>query len=73
MDTTLNVQGMHCDACKSLIRMEIDELGFSENVKDVDLTSENNVGFVALQNVDEEEVEKITEAIDSLGNYQVVK
>ena len=73
MGKTLIINGMHCDACKILIRMEIDDVGLSDKIKDINLTSGNNKGFVDLQNVSEEEVEKIIEAIDALGEYKVVE
>lgn len=72
MDKELKIEGMHCDACKKIITMEIEDLGLQDKLNSVDLSSEANQGFVKLSDVREEDVEKITTAINDLGQYKVI-
>jgi len=71
MDKILTVAGMHCDACKSLIQMEIDDINLSDKVKEIGLSSDHQ-GFVSLQDINEEDVKQITKAINALGKYSVI-
>ena len=73
MDTELKINGMHCDACKTLIKMEIDELNLSDKIMKISVDDQKNQGTVELSDVREENIKKIIKAIDSLGQYQVIK
>ena len=73
MDTELKINGMHCDACKTLIKMEIDELNLSDKIMKISVDDQKNQGTVELSDVREEDIKKIIKAIDSLGQYQVIK
>ena len=64
---------MHCDACKTLIKMEIDELNLSDKIMKISVDDQKNQGTVELSDVREEDIKKIIKAIDSLGQYQVIK
>lgn len=64
------VKGMHCEACKTLIQMEIEDAGFGQKVVNINLL-ENNTGEVSLKNISEEEFEKIKAIINKMTNYEV--
>ena len=68
MDKTIKVKGMHCDACKMLVKMELEENGFEDKIESISLESDNE-GLVNLTNVSEEEVEKAKEVIDAMESY----
>lgn len=68
----LKVQGMHCDACKALIRMEIEDLGLESHINAIEL-AENNIGLITLENITDEDQEKITTSINNIENYEVIE
>ena len=70
MKTQLIVDGMHCDACKSLIEMELDDNGFTDKVSSLTLNG-NNTGTIDLDNVNESELEQIKELVNSMDGYQI--
>lgn len=72
MDTTLKIQGMHCNACVSLIKMEIEDIELDSKIKDVRLLEENQ-GEIDLEEISEEEAETIKNAINNLEQYNVVE
>jgi copper chaperone CopZ len=75
MDTIqirLDVKGMHCGSCRSLITMELDDAGLGENIFEVELIPGEEKGYVVLQGVSAEEVDKAKEVINQLGQYSVV-
>lgn len=71
MSYTLRVKGMHCDACKALISMEIEELGFADKLQSVELTGED-MGEVNIDLNSVEDLEKVKKSINELGKYEVV-
>lgn len=71
MKTTIKVKGMHCDACKMLIKMELEEIGLENNVESVELESDNQ-GIVVLDNVDEHQIEEVRNTINKMDQYQVI-
>lgn len=71
METTLTIQGMHCDACASLITMELEDAGFSEKVISVEV-KENNMGTVTLNNVSDDDRATIKNIINNMEEYSVV-
>lgn len=72
MKTKLKVKGMHCDACKLLVRMGLEDGGFEEKIVSIDTVKEENVGEVILSGLGEQEIEKAKEIINSVGHYEVV-
>lgn len=67
----IRVKGMHCNACKTLIRMEFDEHGFGENVQSIEL-KDNNIGVITLDNVSQSDIDRIRTIINSTDQYQVI-
>ena len=53
MKITLNVEGMHCKSCETLIKDELDEL---EGIKTADISAENGNATVEY---DENKVDKM--------------
>ena len=46
--TTLTVEGMHCDACKKLIMMELEDAGLDTYVENVTVASTEKKGIFQL-------------------------
>lgn len=67
----IKISGMHCDSCKSLIKMEIEDAGFAEKIISIEQTSKNE-GKLILKEVSAEEETKIKATINSLNNYKVI-
>lgn len=68
----MTVQGMHCQACTSLISMELEEQGLSNLVKEIQIL-ENNVGEVHLdETISEADLQKVKNSINKMDNYSVV-
>jgi len=65
---TIKVSGMHCDACKTLITMEIEELGLASKVDSIQLKEENN-GTINIYDATEDELKSLVEAINNIGDY----
>jgi copper chaperone CopZ len=71
MKTTIKVKGMHCDACKALIKMELEEIGLEGNIEKVEL-EENNQGIILLKNVNETQVEEAKNVINKMEQYESI-
>ncbi len=71
MDTTLTVHGMHCQACKTLITMELEEAGLDDKVSAIEMSLDEKQGIISLTSVIEEEVQKIKDIINSFDAYSV--
>jgi copper chaperone CopZ len=71
MKTTIKVKGMHCDACKMLIKMELEEIGLEGNVESVELEADNQ-GVVVLDNVEEHQIEEARNTINKMDQYEVI-
>ncbi|KXK26143.1 MAG: hypothetical protein TR69_WS6001001137 [candidate division WS6 bacterium OLB20] len=56
---------MHCEACKALIRMELEENGFADRISTVE------IGNVHLTGVTRDESARAGEIINSLEGYHV--
>ena len=69
---TLRVQGMHCDACKKLIMMELDDAGLSSAVVHITLKPENMGGLELRDDLSLEDVEHVRTVIRGMENYDVV-
>lgn len=71
MKTTIKVKGMHCDACKMLIKMELEEIGLEGNIESVKLEADNQ-GLVVLDNIEEDQVEEAKNTINNMDQYEVI-
>lgn len=71
MERKITVNGMHCEACKALIRMTLEDGGLGPNIKDIDLTGDNQ-GYVLLSNVDEEDLTGAKNLINELDQYTAI-
>lgn len=67
----LTVEGMHCEACKALITMELEDAGLEEYVESIKLIEGQNQGEIVLKQATEEVTSKIIELINGLENYQI--
>lgn len=63
---------MHCDACISLIKMELEEVGIAQDSVSIRVDSLNSRGVLTLADIEETQLEKAVERINSLGSYQVL-
>lgn len=68
MKTTIKVKGMHCDACKMLIKMELEENGYKDNIELIEL-EDNNQGSVVLNKVEEAQIEEAINIINKMEQY----
>lgn len=66
----ITVQGMHCDACKKIIMMELEEVGLDEHVDRIEVGNDNT-GVVYLKDGVEDK-EKIVSVINAIDTYSVV-
>lgn len=66
----ITVQGMHCDACKKIIMMELEEVGLNGYVNRIEV-GEDNIGVVYLKDGIEDR-EKIISVINAIDTYSVV-
>lgn len=48
MDQILTISGMHCDACRNLIRMELADNGYADKIKSIKVVGSNQ-GKIELQ------------------------
>lgn len=71
MEKAIKITGMHCQACKSLISMELEENGLAQKVNSIELSSQNT-GLILLSDTNDQDVEKIVSIINKMDNYQVI-
>ena len=69
---TFKVAGMHCHACTKVIQMEIEDLSLEDNIVSISVDEKSQIGSIELQNVTEQEVEVIKNAIEAIGGYKVL-
>lgn len=67
--TKLIVKGMHCSACQSLIKMELEEKGLP--VQEVKLLAEDR-GEVEFADLNEEQINLAKKTIEKMDNYSVI-
>lgn len=70
----IKVKGMHCNACVSIIKMELEESGYGEDkVLDVSL-DKDDYGKVKVKVADDKELDEVKSLINSINpdSYQVV-
>lgn len=69
--TTLTVEGMHCDACKKLIQMELDDAGLGEAVVSMTIQPDN-IGELELSNtLSSDDEQKVKDVINSMDGYAI--
>jgi len=62
---------MHCDACKKLVTMELEDIGLDSSISQIDIA--DNVGTIMLDDsVSDSDIEKIKEVIGNMDDYEVV-
>ena len=71
MEKKLSVKGMHCNACVSLIGMELEDSGIKKDSYSIELDPLSQKGVITLKNITESDSEKAIDAINSFGDYQV--
>lgn len=71
MEQKITVKGMHCDACKALIKMELEDAGFEEKIETIEL-GDNNTGYVVFKEISSDELEKAKSIINALENYSTL-
>lgn len=68
---TLTIKGMHCDACKKLITMELEDAGLNQHVASIELGN-NNVGRLCLRDGTESEVlNNIKKVLNGMKDYSI--
>ena len=67
--TKLIVKGMHCAACQSLIKMELEEKGLL--VKDIRLLGDNR-GEVEFTDLNKDQLALAEQTINQLADYSVI-
>lgn len=70
MNAKLIVNGMHCDACVSLITMELEDAGLADHLSAITLQPENQ-GAVELRAVTDEQLVSARDTINNLDRYSV--
>lgn len=71
MEVSLKIKGMHCEACKSLIKMELEDNKFLDNLIGIELKG-SNYGEAILKDLSEDDIKKIKEIINNLDNYEII-
>jgi cation transport ATPase len=72
MNKTFVIEGMHCNACEKLIEMDLEENGFVKENMSFDLLGDNK-GSLSIKLSSEEEIQKITNSINRMEGYMVIK
>ncbi|MBN1778739.1 MAG: hypothetical protein JW816_00750 [Candidatus Buchananbacteria bacterium] len=67
----LTINGMHCEACKTLIQMTLEENNLAQKIKSIELISQKNQAKLALQDPTDQDISSIKKIINSLGQYRV--
>ncbi len=73
METKIQIKGMHCNACLALIRMELEEKGWGDRIKDIQLVAGQEKGLVYFSQLTADELHQVESTINNLDNYQVIK
>lgn len=67
--TQIKVKNMHCDACKTLVKMELEENNLDNLITDFSIDTEENIGTLELVNPTKEEIMKIKTVVNSMEGY----
>lgn len=69
----LTIQGMHCNACKTLISMELEEHGLDQLIENIDVNAEEQQGILTLkEEASDAQEAAIVDLITGMEGYQVV-
>lgn len=68
----ISVKGMHCDSCRMLVKMELEEHLDDNQISDVDLVGDYS-GVVTLNNVTPEQLAQAKASINMMDGYEVVE
>jgi copper chaperone CopZ len=66
------VKGMHCDACKKLVQMELEENGLLKNISSLELLPDNTGKLNITEGVTAQEKEKIERVINNMETYKTL-
>lgn len=72
MNKTFIIEGMHCNACKTLIEMELQEHGFKKGDIHIELL-ENNIGSLTLPIASEEHIQEVKNVIEKMEDYSITQ
>lgn len=67
----IKVQGMNCNACKTIISMDLEENGLIKYIKDISL-KENNAGEIETEDISDDIKNQIIQTIEQSGDYHVI-
>lgn len=68
---TLTISGMHCDACKKLISMELEDAGLDQHVASIEVEGDNKGTLTLKDGVDEGIEQKVRETVNGMEGYTV--
>jgi len=69
----ITVQGMHCDACKKLIMMELEETGLDSSVLEVNISSEEKKGvFTLIDEISDDDLGRVKSVVNAMDGYTVL-
>jgi len=71
METKITINGMHCEACKGLIRMSLVDNGLTPNIKEIEISGDNE-GYVILSNVMKKDIVTVRNSINEMSQYTAV-
>lgn len=67
---TITVQGMHCDACKKLIMMELEDAQLDQLVGNIDVDAGSKQGVLTVQDsATDDNIAKIKRLINDMEGY----
>lgn len=66
---TLTVNGIHCDACTQLIKMELEDASLLDNVESITAEENNRGKIIIKENASEEIINRIKQVINAMDNY----
>lgn len=67
----IKVKGMHCESCKALIKIGLEEAGLDKVVSSIDLVGDD-IGILTFKNASKEEKEKVEDLINNMDQYSVI-
>ena len=70
MTAILTIDGMHCQACVSLVSLELDDIGLLGRSA-VKLLDTGKCGTVTILDVSAQDIERVTSLVNSLESYSV--
>ena len=63
---------MHCDACSSLIKMELEDASLISAVKEINILGDNKGEIIFNEDTPSEDITKISDIINTMDNYNIV-